>query len=256
MTRYPALDWLRLVFASMVVISHGLFLSGMVEPVSRWTGNYTTIGSLAVVGFFAVSGFVITQSIERSSSLRTFIWRRAIRLLPALIAVRLITEPFWPSFINTPLWSIKYEVIAYGFLAALVTLGWHKRVWLLASIASAMIVAHFLRQDPFRFIDPKHQDPVHLICFTMPFFLIGSIAYQLNPSWLTRLLAKGRALDHDFSYGVYIWHFVPMRLMVGSHPAAFWTVSIAGTAVAAAGSWFLIERPCLKLKNLALPASD
>ncbi|MFM9079603.1 MAG: hypothetical protein ACKOTE_05605, partial [Opitutaceae bacterium] len=60
-------------------------------------------------------------------------------------------------------------------------------------------------------------------------------------------------LRHDFSYGVYIFHFPVMQAMsaYGLPKLGYWgyfSVALIVTVICAALSWFAVERPCLRLK--------
>jgi peptidoglycan/LPS O-acetylase OafA/YrhL len=86
------LNLLRVLAATMVLISHSFVLvSGdrSAEPWLRQLG--TTPGGLAVDVFFAVSGFLVTGSLERSGSLARFVAARALRIYPALWVSLLLT---------------------------------------------------------------------------------------------------------------------------------------------------------------------
>lgn len=58
-------------------------------------------------------------------------------------------------------------------------------------------------------------------------------------------------LKADLSYGVYIWHMPVINLLLVLSMANLW-VALAGTLMLASISWFLIEKPCLKLKKRSL----
>lgn len=81
---------IRFLAAVAVLVSHAWPISrgpGSAEPLTRWLGH--SLGELAVYVFFALSGFFITASFERSQSLQRFVIARAARLLPGL-AVSLV----------------------------------------------------------------------------------------------------------------------------------------------------------------------
>lgn len=74
----------RLLLALAVVVSHSKPIGyGRTDVGNRLFGQQSDLGSLAVVGFFVVSGFMITASGGRLSVGR-FAWHRALRILPAL----------------------------------------------------------------------------------------------------------------------------------------------------------------------------
>ena len=83
-----AFDALRVAAALAVLYSHSFILYGLPEPVPM-AGQ--ALGSLAVALFFAVSGFLICQSWERDPHLGRYAARRALRILPGLWVVVLLT---------------------------------------------------------------------------------------------------------------------------------------------------------------------
>ena len=84
-------DFLRFVAASSVIWYHTpVFLGRGVDPVGQWTGNLDT-GSLAVIFFFVISGFLITQSYDRNNSPISFIANRFLRIWPPLVVVLLLS---------------------------------------------------------------------------------------------------------------------------------------------------------------------
>ncbi len=78
---------LRLVAAWSVLVLHSFALAGQDEPLHQIG---TTLGSVGVL-VFGVSGLLIRRSWENDPSTRVFWIKRALRLLPALATVGLIT---------------------------------------------------------------------------------------------------------------------------------------------------------------------
>ncbi len=109
-------DFLRLLFAIFVIITHSYPLSGLAESdwLSQLTNGQISFSYLGVKGFFVISGFLIFQSLCRSKSLVDYFWKRVLRLFPALIVVLLLTLIFGffvynnkeVSYFNNPsVWS-------------------------------------------------------------------------------------------------------------------------------------------------------
>jgi peptidoglycan/LPS O-acetylase OafA/YrhL/O-antigen ligase len=76
----------RLLLALMVVAYHGVALSGL----SGWSdveARLSLAAELGVQGFFAVSGYLVWISLERSSSLGRYAEKRVRRLLPAYVVI-------------------------------------------------------------------------------------------------------------------------------------------------------------------------
>jgi len=86
MTRNNSFDLIRHLAALAVLFSHQFALSGLPEP----TVGLTSLGGLGVMVFFAISGFLITASWNRSNSLSEYLSKRIRRIFPALIVCCII----------------------------------------------------------------------------------------------------------------------------------------------------------------------
>lgn len=123
-------DVLRLLAAWLVLFSHCYPLGGWPadEPLASTLG-IDTFGGLGVAVFFVLSGYLVTLSLERSSSLLVFARRRAIRIYPALIAACLLcvfTLGVWTSkltwleyFSHGTTWNYLYTASAWRIRYAL-----------------------------------------------------------------------------------------------------------------------------------------
>jgi len=81
-------DILRHLAAFLVIISHHFAFNGLQEPL---VNPSTKLGSLSVLVFFSISGFLITQSKVRSKDNWTFIKKRFLRIMPGLICCAFFT---------------------------------------------------------------------------------------------------------------------------------------------------------------------
>lgn len=79
-----AFDPIRLVAAGLVLWSHQHALMGVPEP--SIAALRASAGGLGVYIFFAVSGYLNTQSLARHRSMQVFLFNRAVRIYPALAA--------------------------------------------------------------------------------------------------------------------------------------------------------------------------
>ncbi len=86
-----SIGFLRLVLASLVVLSHAFVLCGFDPPGHMYA-------KLAVSGFFFLSGMLITQSYLHSKSLIDYLWRRTLRIFPGFWGCLLFA-----AFVVTPL---------------------------------------------------------------------------------------------------------------------------------------------------------
>lgn len=91
-TRENNFDFLRFFAAALVLFAHSYPLVGRREdePLTLLTG-YEKGGSIAVGIFFVMSGYLIASSWLASSTPRSFLLKRALRIFPALIVAVLLT---------------------------------------------------------------------------------------------------------------------------------------------------------------------
>ena len=80
-------DFLRLLFAVWVIITHSYPLTGQPEQDLLWkiTNGQTAFSYISVRGFFAISGYLIIQSLLRSNNLMDYYWKRILRIFPACL---------------------------------------------------------------------------------------------------------------------------------------------------------------------------
>jgi peptidoglycan/LPS O-acetylase OafA/YrhL len=84
-------DFLRLLFASFVIFSHSYALLGLehLEPFSVFSRGLA-LSSVAVMGFFVISGYLIYQSLLNSNSALIYLQKRFWRIMPGLVVVALL----------------------------------------------------------------------------------------------------------------------------------------------------------------------
>lgn len=86
-------DFLRLVLASLVIVSHAYPLFVGTEDPWQAYGAPFNIGQMCVMAFFVISGMLVTRSALLSRSLLSYIVSRAMRLLPGAFVCAL-----WMAF--------------------------------------------------------------------------------------------------------------------------------------------------------------
>jgi peptidoglycan/LPS O-acetylase OafA/YrhL len=97
-TPYPGLNLLRLVLAAAVLVSHAFPAFGLPEP--QLVGR--SVGGWAVLGFFALSGFLIARS-RRRLRLSSFLARRIGRLMPGYWVCLVVTAVAATAFTSAPI---------------------------------------------------------------------------------------------------------------------------------------------------------
>ncbi|RYZ26164.1 MAG: acyltransferase, partial [Propionibacteriaceae bacterium] len=115
--RSNALDVLRLLFATTVAVAHTMLIGFGYQPQA----GSTDFGSLAVDGFFVLSGFLVARSYLRLGSLRRYAWHRALRILPGfwacLLATALLIAPLLAVLLGRPALSVfSGEDSAWSYL--------------------------------------------------------------------------------------------------------------------------------------------
>jgi peptidoglycan/LPS O-acetylase OafA/YrhL len=186
-SHHNSFNLLRLVFAGLVIVSHGPELidgDRHRELLTLLFGTYS-FGEFAVNSFFILSGFLITGSWLATQNLGSYLRKRVLRILPGfLVAVTVsivlfgpIGSPaFWSEFsvshflvrlpllvfdsegfpgsvapqLNGALWTIHYEFVCYLLVAVMGLLGMLKRpklVGILFVVVLAFYIFH-LAIDP------------------------------------------------------------------------------------------------------------
>ena len=87
MNRANIFDAVRILAALAVVFGHAWPLSGGVAPTLAGNGVQT----IAVKIFFVVSGFLVFKSWRADPDVRRYLLRRAMRLMPALCVLLIVT---------------------------------------------------------------------------------------------------------------------------------------------------------------------
>ena len=93
-SRDNALNLFRLILATAVFISHAYSITAA-GPEPRWAGE--SLGGWAVIGFFVISGYLITASRMRSN-LGTYLVQRIARIFPAFLVCMIITAAVFAPF--------------------------------------------------------------------------------------------------------------------------------------------------------------
>ncbi len=81
--KYNSIGFIRFFLAFLVLYAHAFELGGFGHDfVYHLSGDVYSLGAIAVDGFFALSGYLITSSYLRLKSLPIFLWHRILRIFP------------------------------------------------------------------------------------------------------------------------------------------------------------------------------
>lgn len=175
-SRLNNFDALRLLAAFAVVISHSFAIAGDPQPAV----GAMDAGTIGVVVFFGISGFLITQSWSTDSHLGRFAAKRALRIMPALIVVLLVT-----TLILGPLAS-SLSAAAYFTSPA---------TWSYLLQNAAMMTTHEL---PGVFTDLPYPRQVNAVLWTLQVEVLAYIGVAViglvgglktNTKWVAPLVA-------------------------------------------------------------------
>jgi len=89
-----SLNLIRLAFALFVVVSHSYMIGGFEGSI--FIGSFG-LGFFSVACFFAISGYLISQS-RSHSTIKSYLWKRLIRIVPGYLVAYLMT-----SFLFSPI---------------------------------------------------------------------------------------------------------------------------------------------------------
>src|SRR5262245_9967431 len=87
-------DFIRFALATFVVFSHSSHALNRgdhdLDPLLGLTWNQERLGNLAVNGFFAISGCLVTASWERSARALDYFRKRVLRIYPGFVVAWLV----------------------------------------------------------------------------------------------------------------------------------------------------------------------
>ncbi len=219
-------DFLRLVTALGVVVSHQYAVAGLPSPSLN---GFIYLGTSGVLVFFAISGYLVTGSWRNDPHLFRFMARRLLRMWPGLAMMTLLVvlvlgacvttdslasyysspatwkyfsvlglwkfeEPLPGVFLDNPagrsvnasLWSIPIEVRCYVALAFAGLLALLRRPWTFLLAAAAYAAALYLL-----FAQELNAGLYRLYWQLAIVFLIGTALYQGRALWQLRRWTLG-----------------------------------------------------------------
>jgi peptidoglycan/LPS O-acetylase OafA/YrhL len=115
-------DALRLIAATSVIFTHAFLLAEGTQdrdPLVVLSQHQCPLGLAGVFVFFAISGFLVTQSWEQTNSLPRFLAKRALRIYPGLAAcILVLTLGLGAAMTSLPLADYLGDPRTHDFLGA------------------------------------------------------------------------------------------------------------------------------------------
>jgi len=247
-SKYNNFDLLRLILASMVMVSHFVLLTK--APLHSFIFFYP---NFAVQAFFVISGYLIYGSFVRAPVLLPYAIRRVCRIYPlyavavivqaalmilllpgsifsymAEVARYLVANLAFANFlspdiagltaklpepeINPSMWTLKIEVAFYILLPVLAVLVKRYGLWAIAVIFVASSIYSLL------LLDVGHAQLARQLPGQLRYFVIGIAFYQFRdsirpPVWVTAILTV--VLFAIISVGESEWLELSRPLIVG-----------------------------------------
>ena len=115
MDKLNNLNILRLIFASTVIISHSFPLTNNDEIFQTITKRQIDLGGLSVEIFFIISGYLIYKSLNFSKSILSYIWKRLLRIFPAVIVMLIFTMLILIIISNSTTILLQKDYYTYFF---------------------------------------------------------------------------------------------------------------------------------------------
>jgi peptidoglycan/LPS O-acetylase OafA/YrhL len=111
-------DAIRLIAASAVIFGHSFIVVFGKDGRGFLGQQADSLAVCAVETFFIISGYLVTQSFERSSSWRRFVLARSLRIFPGLVACVLFSALILgPIFTKLPLSQYFASGSLWGFIS-------------------------------------------------------------------------------------------------------------------------------------------
>jgi peptidoglycan/LPS O-acetylase OafA/YrhL len=175
MKKLPPLDGLRSTSILLVVFAHLLPLG------PKWLDLNGMAAAAGMALFFALSGFLITETLLSGQRVRVFLLRRAARILPLAYAYLLIIAvAMWPDLktiaenalflenytfdwmLNGHFWSLCVEIHFYVTIAIVCAVGGPNLIRVLVPLACVGVTA--IRMSQGAYIDIQTHLRVDEIC--------------------------------------------------------------------------------------------
>ncbi len=110
-------DLLRLLAAIFVLISHSFAVLQipLKQPALWYNGKNIIFSGLGLYIFFTISGYLVTQSLFNSNSLTHYLWKRMVRVMPALLVANLLCILIGAFITNLTLHNYLFNIQTWLF---------------------------------------------------------------------------------------------------------------------------------------------
>lgn len=257
---FPGLVLVTLGAMAVVLVAHGWRdLIDHPGTYASWIVSQITLGQAYNPGLFrdvgvgAINGSLWTLTVEILFYLMVpvIVWleRRFDHTVIALTALSFIVYAAAPIFLSEPIYRDKdlYDVVeltpvAWGWMFGVgilavkyfETISARKNYLIVAVVPLTLMMLY--GQGALFGSEGNRLGLIYFCCY---------VAVVIFLAFATPVVK----LESDLSYGVYVWHMpiINLLLVLGIAGGMPWAVGL--TLIIAALSWFLVEKPALKLKR-------
>ncbi len=214
-------DFLRLIAALMVIFSHAFLIGEGTEehePLSWLLGEHEILGTYAVQVFFVISGFLLCASALKSCTLKSFFWKRFLRIYPGLLVCTCFTGLILsPAFSSLGFWQYHQSGLGIEYVASTLLLpGLHwnidtvqfypdKSQWLAQTINGTMWT---IPQEMlcYALIAIITWSKLNNLRFLSRLFLVIMLIRYLPPIWNIRGVSNFAYVFPSFLAGAILYH--------------------------------------------------
>ena len=226
--RIQFLDGLRGIAILMVVLYH-TYSSAWEAFTPFYAASYDfpliKFGDLGVPLFFIISGFVIVMTLEKCQSLSEFMFKRWLRLFPAMLIATLLILVTAPLFTARPLGEVKLmdslpglTFVSHFFYKTVI--GPEMSVLENGFWSLFVEVKFYLLAGWLYFLIGQKRMIMALVIMFFTFMAFGLIQSRLHPETATTIAAMLDSLDYKY-YGWFAAGALFYRYFTSKHMLTF-----------------------------------
>ncbi len=123
-------DLLRLLAAFGVLLSHsfGILDKGLLQPTISYGTSRLIFSDIGLFIFFTISGYLVTQSLLNSKTIKHYLWKRFLRIWPGLVVVNIFCFLMGAAVTNFSLKDYLFQSSSWLYLvknSSLFTMQYH-----------------------------------------------------------------------------------------------------------------------------------
>lgn len=245
MRRNNNFDLLRLFAGVLVIISHsfGVLNKGGLQPSFRIANRQIIASSLGVFIFFVISGYLVVQSLERSSGIRQYIKKRALRIYPAIIVCNILCIVLLGLFFSAlPFFQYLKQPDTWSYLWYNTTL--YKNQFYLPGVFTSLAPANEINASIWTLTPELLLYILLLLLFLFKFlrpaftFMVFFILFIIFCYWCDDKSINGWPLDYYINFSLFFFAGAALHLLRKYILFRwYWAAFFAAVVYMLPGSW-------------------